>query len=106
MGVRSAIGAARTDPAEAEREALAKLEQEHRLERAELGRQQSVGAGGIEEDLAEQYQDRVGEADREAGRGAALEQWQKRERYASRSPMSRPRPDRGPSRDRGGGPER
>ena len=39
MGVRSAIGAARTDPAEAEREALAKLEQEHRLERAELGRQ-------------------------------------------------------------------
>ena len=106
MGVRSAIGAARTDPAEAEREALAKLEQEHRLERARLGRQQSVGAGGLEEDLAEQYQDRVGEADREAGRGAALEQWQERERYASRSPMSRPRPDRGPSRDRGGGPER
>ena len=52
--------------------------------------------------MAEQYQDRVGEA----GRGAALEQWQKRERYASRSPMSRPRPDRGPSRDRGGGFER
>ena len=38
MGVRSAIGAARTDPAEAEREALAKLEQE----------------------LAEQYQERNG----------------------------------------------
>ena len=104
MGVRSAIGAARTDPAEAEREALAKLEQEHRLERAELGRQQSVGAGGVEEQLAEQYQERMGEADRAAWSDAATERHQ--ELAAQRRQMPQQMPDRGPDRDRGGGFER
>ena len=104
MGVRSAIGAARTDPAEAEREALAKLEQEHRLERARLGRQQRAGAGGVEEQLAEQYQDRMGEADRAAWSDAATERHQ--ELAASRPQMPQQMPDRGPDRDRGGGFER
>ena len=104
MGVRSAIGAARTDPAEAEREALAKLEQEHRLERARLGRQQSAGAGGVEEQLAEQYQDRMGEADRAAWSDAATERHQ--ELAAQRRQMPQQMPDRGPDRDRGGGFER
>ncbi len=99
MGVRSAIGAARTDSAEAEREALAKLEQEHRFERAKLGRQQSVGAGGVEEELAEQYQERMGEADRGAGRDAATE---RREEFAASRPQMPPQmPDRGPDRDFG-----
>ena len=104
MGVRSAIGAARTDPAEAEREALAKLELEHRLERARLGRDQSWGAGGVERDLAEQYQERMGEADRGAGRDAAMERRQNL--AAARTQMPQQMPDQGPSRDRGGGFER
>ena len=102
MGVRSAIGAARTDPAEAQREALEKLDQEHRLERAELVSQQSAGSAGVEEQLTEQYQKHMAEADRGARWDAMTEQ----QELAASRPWTPQLPDRGPDRDRGGGFER
>ena len=89
-----------------ERRALQKLDREHRLERARLGRLQSsltiVAEGELPPDAA--YEARIGDADRAAARDAARERWQDLE--AQRRQMPQQMPDRGPDRDRGGGFER
>ncbi|MDE0382831.1 MAG: relaxase/mobilization nuclease domain-containing protein [Defluviicoccus sp.] len=106
MGVRGAVTAVRTDPAAVERRALQKLDRAHRLERARLARSHSrseiIAEGELPRDQA--YQRHMDEADREARQSAALErQW---DLEAQRQQMPRQMPERGPTRDRGGGWER
>ena len=86
-----------------ERRALQKLDREHRLERARLGRLQSsstiVAEGELPPDAA--YEARIGDADRAAARDAARERWQDLEAQrrqmpqADAGPRPRPRPRRG-----------
>ena len=106
LGIRRAIGAARIDPAEAERSALAKLEQAHRVERAELGRQHTsvTDRRTGEKDPAQQYR---GDCHSNTLFFEAVE---RRRVEAARPPPPRRepvrQPDRDPSRDRGSGPSR
>lgn len=101
MGVREAVGAARIDPAEIERAALRKLENDHRLKRAELARSQASGHD-LEEQAAQQYDRQMRDVDREARHDAGLE----RREELERRPRPVQKPERSPPLDRGGGWER
>ncbi|MCE2398478.1 MAG: hypothetical protein J4F34_05450 [Gemmatimonadetes bacterium] len=102
MGLRGAVGAARSDPERTARSALEQLEQEHRLQRAELGRSQAVGAGTVEEDVAREYEHQMTGVKGEARSDAATErQWVQDAFQAMHRPETVQMPTRTPELDRG-----
>ena len=103
LGVRAAVGAVRSDPAELKRLAMAKLERGHWRARARIGQHHTYKAVAAELEAGHVY----GRADVEAHRAAlGMQAVERQEREAARPPPPQRMPDRGPSRDRGGGFER
>ena len=103
LGLRAAVGAVRSDPAELKRLAMAKLERGHWRARAQIGQHHTYEAVAAELEAGHVY----GRADVEAHRAAlGMQAVERQEREAARPPPPQRMPDRGPSRDRGGGFER
>ena len=103
LGLRAAVGAVRSDPAELKRLAMAKLERGHWRARARIGQHHTYKAVAAETEAGHVY----GRADVEAHRAAlGMQAVERQEREAARPPPPQRMPDRGPSRDRGGGFER
>ena len=103
LGLRAAVGAVRSDPAELKRLAMAKLERGHWRARARIGQHHTYKAVAAETEAGHVY----GRADVEAHRAAlGMQAVERQEREAARPPPPQRMPDRGPSRDRGGGWER
>ena len=103
LGLRAAVGAVRSDPAELKRLAMAKLERGHWRARARIGQHHTYKAVAAETEAGHVY----GRADVEAHRAAlGMQAVERQERKAARPPPPQRMPDRGPSRDRGGGFER
>ena len=103
LGLRAAVGAVRSDPAELKRLAMAKLERGHWRARARIGQHHTYKAVAAETEAGHVY----GQADVEAHRAAlGMQAVERQEREAARPPPPQRMPDRGPSRDRGGGWER
>ena len=96
-GIRDAVGALRGDPAELQRRALKQLEQEHRTERARIGRVHHRRGEGAEEQAGEVYRDALAEARREA---VSIVQGAERQAAARSRPPPTPErtPERGPDR--------
>ena len=103
LGVRAAVGAVRSDPAELKRLAMAKLERGHWRARARIGQHHTYEAVAAETEAGHVYGQATGEVHRAALGMQAVE---RQEREAARPPPPQRMPDRGPSRDRGGGWER
>ena len=104
LGLRAAVGAVRSDPADLKRLAMAKLERGHWRERAAIGKHHTHEAVGTELEAGHVY---GRGADVEAHRAAlGMQAVEEQEREASRPPPPQRMPDRGPSRDRGSGFER
>ena len=100
LGQGRAAGAVRSDPAELKRLAMAKLEREHWRARAQIGQHHTYKAVAAETEAGHVY----GRADVEAHRAAlGMQAVERQEREAARPPPPQRMPDRGPSRDRGGG---